>query len=153
MHAARLSGCEGARWGRGGVTAAKGRWSWAVRWVKVTVGQQVLLENKRGGAAQCCCASSSLWRQPTAVMRAAPLPLPSSDSRKLTSHFGASSFTVCWKIREKLRVKSNRKLWLGGSSLLNSRKWDMLSRTSIKYRYHSSLTATMNRRVEQGKFM
>ena len=63
---------------------------------------------------QCCCASSSLWRQPTAVMRAAPLPLPSSESRKLTSHFGASSFTVCWKIREKLRVKSNRKLWLGG---------------------------------------
>lgn len=49
MHAARLSGCGGARWGRGGVTAAKGRWSWAVRWVKFTVKQQVVLEDKRRG--------------------------------------------------------------------------------------------------------
>lgn len=30
--------------------------------------------------------SSCLSRQPTAVMRAAPFPLPSSDSRKVTSH-------------------------------------------------------------------
>ena len=52
---------------------------------------------------QCCCwRSSSLWRQPTAVMRAAPLPLPSSESRKVTSHLGASSFTDCCMILEKL---------------------------------------------------
>ena len=99
--------------GRGGVTAAKGRWSWAVRGgggggVKVTVEQQVVLKDRRGGAPQCCCASSSLWRQPTAVMRAAPLPLPSSDRRMVTSHLGASSFTVCWKIREKLRGRGRQ---------------------------------------------
>lgn len=41
-------------------------------------------------------------------MRAAPLPLPSSDSRKFTSHLGARSFTVCWKIREKLRRTEGR---------------------------------------------
>lgn len=45
-----------------------------------------------------CCLS----RQPTAVMRAAPFPLPSSDSRKVTSHCGASSFTVWCMILEKL---------------------------------------------------
>lgn len=33
----------------GGVTAAK--WSWAVRWVKFTMEQQVLLEDKHGGCA------------------------------------------------------------------------------------------------------
>lgn len=64
MHAACLSGCGGARWGRGGVTAAKGRWSWAVRWVKVTVGQQVLLENKWGAE----------------LLSAAALPAPSGGS-------------------------------------------------------------------------
>lgn len=80
-----------------------------------------------GGAPQCCCASSSLWRQPTAVMRAAPLPLPSSDSRKLTSHFGASSFTVCWKIREKL---GGRKIgWLGKKDVIKLKEflWILLS--------------------------
>lgn len=64
-----------------------------------------------GGASQCCCASSSLWRQPTAVMRAAPFPLPSSESRKFTSHLGARSFTVCWKIREKLRGGEGQGAW------------------------------------------
>lgn len=39
----------GARWGRGGVTAAKGRWSRAVRWVEVTAEQQVVLQDKWGG--------------------------------------------------------------------------------------------------------
>ncbi|TNN52648.1 hypothetical protein EYF80_037158 [Liparis tanakae] len=46
--------------------------------------------------------SSDLTRQPTAVMRAAPFPLPSSDSRKLTLHWGASSFTVWCMNLEKL---------------------------------------------------
>jgi len=46
--------------------------------------------------------SSCLRRQPTAVMRAAPFPLPSSDSRKLTLHWGASSFTVWCMNFEKL---------------------------------------------------
>lgn len=46
--------------------------------------------------------SSCLSRHPTAVMSAAPLPLPSSDSRKLTLHWGASSFTVWCMILEKL---------------------------------------------------
>lgn len=66
---------------------------------------------RRGGASQCCCASSSLWRQPTAVMRAAPFPLPSSESRKFTSHLGARSFTVCWKMREKLRGGEGQGAW------------------------------------------
>lgn len=82
-------------WRRNGVTAANGRPIWAVRWVEVRVEQQE-------EPPHWFWASSSLWRQPTAVMRAAPFPLPSSDSRKLTSHLGASSFTVCRKIREKL---------------------------------------------------
>lgn len=51
--------------------------------------------------------SSCLSLQPTAVMRAAPLPLPSSDSRKFTSHWGASSFTVWCIIREKLKNRKN----------------------------------------------
>lgn len=61
----------------------------------------------RASAALLCAVlfyywrSCSLWRQPTAVIRAAPLPLPSSESRKLTSHLGASSFTVCSMILEK----------------------------------------------------
>lgn len=29
-------------WGRGGVTAAKVRWIWAVQWVEVVVEQQVV---------------------------------------------------------------------------------------------------------------
>lgn len=36
-------------------------------------------------------------------MRAAPLPLPSSDRRKDTVHFGDSSFTVWCMILEKLK--------------------------------------------------
>lgn len=49
--------------------------------------------------------SCSRSLQPTAVMSAAPFPLPSSDSRKLTEQCGASSFTVCCMILEKLDRK------------------------------------------------
>lgn len=44
----------------------------------------------------------------TAVMRAAPFPLPSSESMKLTSHWGASSFTVSCRILEKLEGKGKK---------------------------------------------
>lgn len=98
---------RGARRGRGGVTAA--RWGGVGVW-RESSGAGEDHEKQRLKFSHYCCASSSRWRQPTAVMRAAPLPLPSSDSRKLTSHFGASSFTVCWKILEKLRVENDRKL-------------------------------------------
>lgn len=93
---------------RSGVTAANGRPVWAVRRVKVGVEQQ----DEGAEPPHWFWASSSLWRQPTAVMRAAPFPLPSSDSRKLTSHLGASSLTVCRKIREKLRRVEERKTQL-----------------------------------------
>lgn len=49
---------------------------------------------------QFCSASRSL--HPTAVMSAAPFPLPSSDSRKVTSQLGARSLTVWCMILEKL---------------------------------------------------
>ncbi|PWA30689.1 hypothetical protein CCH79_00009278, partial [Gambusia affinis] len=68
-------------WGRGGVTAGDGgKW---IQAVQVRRDQQEVVVDKRDRAAQCCWASSSLWRQPTAVMRAAPFPLPSSDSRNV----------------------------------------------------------------------
>lgn len=54
-----------------------------------------------GSRVQLCSASRS--RQPTAVMRAAPLPLPSSESRNVTSHLGARSFTVWCMTFEKLQ--------------------------------------------------
>lgn len=46
--------------------------------------------------------SSLLILQATAVMRAAPLPLPSSDWRKVTWHWGARSCSVSCMILEKL---------------------------------------------------
>lgn len=46
---------------------------------------------------------ASRIRQATAVMSAAPLPLPSSDWRKVTSHFGDNCFTVSCMTVEKLR--------------------------------------------------
>lgn len=45
---------------------------------------------------------ASRMRQATAVIRAAPFPLPSSDSRKDTSHLGARSFTVSCMTLAKL---------------------------------------------------
>ena len=45
---------------------------------------------------------ASRIRQATAVMSAAPLPLPSSDWRKVTSHLGDSCFTVSCMMVEKL---------------------------------------------------
>lgn len=45
---------------------------------------------------------ASRIRQATAVMSAAPLPLPSSDWRKVTSHFGDNCFTVSCMTVEKL---------------------------------------------------
>lgn len=46
------------------------------------------------------CPASRI-RHATAVMSAAPLPLPSSDWRKVTSHFGVSCFTVSCMMEEK----------------------------------------------------
>lgn len=43
-------------------------------------------------------------------MRAAPLPLPSSDRRKDTLHFGDSSFTVWCMILEKLKRQEKRRV-------------------------------------------
>lgn len=40
----------------------------------------------------------------TAVMRAAPFPLPSSDGRKVTLHCGARALVVCWRTMEKLET-------------------------------------------------
>lgn len=51
---------------------------------------------------------ASRMRQATAVMRAAPFPLPSSDSRKDTSHFGARSFTVACMTLAKLEKLGGR---------------------------------------------
>ena len=45
---------------------------------------------------------ASRIRQATAVMSAALLPLPSSDWRKVTSHFGDNCFTVSCMTVEKL---------------------------------------------------
>lgn len=47
-------------------------------------------------------------RQATAVMSAAPFPLPSSDCRKDTSHFGARSFTVSCMTLAKLEKVGGR---------------------------------------------
>lgn len=55
-----------------------------------------------------CSASRSL--HPTAVMRAAPLPLPSSERRNVTSHFGAKSLTVWCITLEKLWKKRNKEV-------------------------------------------
>lgn len=44
---------------------------------------------------------ASRMRQATAVMSAAPLPLPSSDCRKVTSHLGDNCFTVSCMTVEK----------------------------------------------------
>lgn len=46
-------------------------------------------------------------------MRAAPLPLPSSDRRKDTLHFGDSSFTVWCMILEKLKRQEKRRVGRG----------------------------------------
>lgn len=59
-----------------------------------------------GRISQCCrvqLCSASRSLHPTAVMRAAPLPLPSSERRNVTSHLGASSFTVWCMNFEKLQ--------------------------------------------------
>lgn len=50
---------------------------------------------KQPGAQACFCLA-------TAVMRAAPFPLPSSDGRKATVHWGAKPLTVSSRTREKL---------------------------------------------------
>lgn len=44
----------------------------------------------------------------TAVMRAAPFPLPSSESMNVTSHWGASSLTVSCRTLEKLKGKKKK---------------------------------------------
>lgn len=64
--------------------------------------EKVLTRQNRGHncRVQFCSASRSL--HPTAVMSAAPFPLPSSDSRKVTSQLGARSLTVWCMILEKL---------------------------------------------------
>lgn len=49
---------------------------------------------------------ASRMRQATAVMSAAPLPLPSSDCRKVTSHLGDSCFTVSCMTVEKLQGRT-----------------------------------------------
>lgn len=54
-----------------------------------------------GGPSQCWPASRN--RHATAVIRAAPFPLPSSDWRKDTSHLGESCFTVSCITLEKLQ--------------------------------------------------
>lgn len=65
--------------------------------------EKVLTRQNRGQdcGVQFCSASRSL--HPTAVMSAAPFPLPSSDSRKVTSQLGARSLTVWCMILEKLQ--------------------------------------------------
>lgn len=56
--------------------------------------------------AQCW---PSLWTlQATAVIRAAPFPLPSSDFRKVTWHCGAKSCKVSCMMMEKLWEKWKR---------------------------------------------
>ncbi|KAG9344357.1 hypothetical protein JZ751_011026 [Albula glossodonta] len=85
-------------------------------WGTVWVGREMQPEYSLGGQQESSglagwmCQFCSCWRirQPTAVIRAAPFPLPSSDSRKLTLHFGASSFTVWCMILEKLLAKGKR---------------------------------------------
>lgn len=52
----------------------------------------------------------------TAVIRAAPFPLPSSDSMNVTSHRGASSFTVSCNIQEKL--------WKRKKSIISTYTWN-----------------------------
>ena len=68
--------------------------------------EKVLTRQNRGQdcGVQFCSASRSL--HPTAVMSAAPFPLPSSDSRKVTSQLGARSLTVWCMILEKLRKET-----------------------------------------------
>lgn len=53
---------------------------------------------------------ASRMRQATAVISAAPLPLPSSDCRKVTSHLGDSCFTVSCRTVEKLQSKERERL-------------------------------------------
>lgn len=76
--------------------------------------EKVLTRQNRGRdcGVQFCSASRSL--HPTAVMSAAPFPLPSSDSRKVTSQLGARSLTVWCMILEKLQ-KGTRAVGEGGS--------------------------------------
>lgn len=52
---------------------------------------------------------ASRMRQATAVMSAAPLPLPSSDCRKVTSHLGDNCFTVSCMTVEKLQGKGRER--------------------------------------------
>lgn len=52
---------------------------------------------------------ASRMRQATAVMSAAPLPLPSSDCRKVTSHLGDNCFTVSCMTLEKLQGKGRER--------------------------------------------
>lgn len=73
-----------------------------------------LKAGERGARGRPCrlrglyrCPASRM-RQATAVMRAAPFPLPSSDSRKDTSHLGARSFTVACMTLAKLEVGKRR---------------------------------------------
>ena len=54
------------------------------------------------------CFAASLILQATAVISAAPFPLPSSDCRKLTSQPGARSSTVSRRIPEKLEGERKR---------------------------------------------
>lgn len=76
-------------------------WVWGVR--REGMGKEIgFVETKLFGKPP----SSYRWpasrmRQATAVMSAAPLPLPSSDCRKVTSHLGDSCFTVSCMTVEK----------------------------------------------------
>lgn len=54
------------------------------------------------------CWPASRIRHATAVISAAPFPLPSSDWRKVTSHLGESSLTVSCITEEKLKTKRGR---------------------------------------------
>lgn len=62
----------------------------------------MLFSCKTQAAASYRCPASRI-RHATAVMSAAPLPLPSSDWRKVTSHFGDSCFTVSCMMEAKLQ--------------------------------------------------
>lgn len=56
------------------------------------------------GSSQILLQTQAVWarRQATAVTRAAPLPDPSSDCRKVTTQRGASFLTVAATRLEKL---------------------------------------------------
>ena len=51
----------------------------------------------------------SSLRLATAVMRAAPFPLPSSDERNVMLHWGAKILAFSWRTLEKLEATEEEK--------------------------------------------